>query len=333
MREQLLQLREKAAASIGVAENLTTLQEMKVKYLGKKGELTTILRGMGQLSPEERPQVGRLANEIRNYIENIISEREERLEEEQLQARLQSERIDVTLPGDQPALGSLHPLTAIVEQIEDIFIGMGFEVAEGPEVELDLYNFEMLNLTKDHPARDMQDSLYITSEILMRTHTSPVQVRTLQQKEGRAPVRIICPGRVYRRDDDDATHSHQFMQMEGLVVDRGVSMGELNGVLLSFIEKMFGEGTEMRLRPSYFPFTEPSVEVDIFDPERGWVEILGSGMVHPRVLEKAGYDPERFSGFAFGMGVERIALLKYNIDDIRQFYQNDLRFLRQFQSL
>lgn len=333
MREQLLQLREKAAASIGVAENLTTLQEMKVKYLGKKGELTTILRGMGQLSPEERPQVGRLANEIRSYIENIIAEREGLLEEEQLQARLQSERIDVTLPGDQPSLGSLHPMTAIVEQIEDIFIGMGFEVAEGPEVELDLYNFEMLNLTKDHPARDMQDSLYITSEILMRTHTSPVQVRTLQQKEGHAPVRIICPGRVYRRDDDDATHSHQFMQIEGLVVDRGVSMGELNGVLLSFIEKMFGEGTEMRLRPSYFPFTEPSVEVDIFDPERGWVEILGSGMVHPHVLEKAGYDPERFSGFAFGMGVERIALLKYNIDDIRQFYQNDLRFLRQFRSL
>jgi phenylalanyl-tRNA synthetase alpha chain len=333
LREQLLQLREKAAASIGVAENLTTLQEMKVKYLGKRGELTTILRGMGQLTPEERPQVGRLANEIRNYIENIIAEREELLEEEQLKARLQSERIDVTLPGDQPSLGSVHPMTAIVEQIEDIFIGMGFEVAEGPEVELDLYNFEMLNLAKDHPARDMQDSLYITSEILMRTHTSPVQVRTLQQKEGHAPVRIICPGRVYRRDDDDATHSHQFMQIEGLVVDRGVSMGELNGVLLSFIEKMFGEATEMRLRPSYFPFTEPSVEVDIFDPERGWVEILGSGMVHPRVLEKAGYDPERFSGFAFGMGVERIALLKYNIDDIRQFYQNDLRFLRQFRSL
>ncbi|SHE52095.1 phenylalanyl-tRNA synthetase, alpha subunit [Seinonella peptonophila] len=333
MREQLLRLREEAVAEIGVVEDLTALQGMKVKYLGKKGELTTILRGMGKLSKEERPIIGSLANEIRSYLENVIATKGEELEEQQLEKRLQSEKIDVTLPSVEPMVGATHPMIAVTQQIEDIFIGMGFEIAEGPEVELDLYNFELLNLTKEHPARDMHDSFYITSEILLRTHTSPVQVRTLQAKEGKVPVRIICPGKVYRRDDDDSTHSHQFMQIEGLVVDRGVSMGELNGTLLSFIEKMFGEGTEMRLRPSYFPFTEPSVEVDIYDPERGWLEILGAGMVHPRVLEKAGYDPERYTGFAFGMGVERITMLKYNIDDIRQLYLNDLRFLKQFQSV
>lgn len=333
MREQLVKLREEAVAAIGVVEDLSTLRDMKVKYLGKKGALTTILRDMGKLSKEERPQIGSLANEIRAYLERIIQKKELQLEDQVLEERLNSEKIDITLPGKQPPLGSIHPLLSIVQEVEDIFVGMGFEIAEGPEIELDLYNFEMLNLSKDHPARDMQDSFYITPEILLRTHTSPVQVRTLQAKEGKAPVRIICPGKVYRRDDDDSTHSHQFMQIEGLVVDRGVSMGELNGVLLSFIKKMFSEDTEMRLRPSYFPFTEPSVEVDIYDPERGWLEILGAGMVHPRVLEKAGYDPERFTGFAFGMGVERIALLKYNIDDIRHFYLNDLRFLRQFQSV
>lgn len=333
MRDRLLGLREEAAASIGVVDQLEDLQEIRVAYLGKKGKLTTILRGMGGLSPEERPVIGRLANEVRAYLEQMIIKKEKQLEDLALEARLQNEKIDVTLPGADYSTGTVHPLTMIVEQVEDIFVGMGFEVAEGPEIELDLYNFEMLNLSKDHPARDMQDSFYITSEILLRTHTSPVQVRTLQKKEGQVPVRIICPGKVYRRDDDDATHSHQFMQIEGLVVDRGVSMGELNGTLLSFIEKMFGEGTEMRLRPSYFPFTEPSVEVDIYDHEKGWIEILGAGMVHPHVLEKAGYNPERYSGFAFGVGVERIALIKYGIEDIRQFYQNDLRFLTQFQSV
>lgn len=333
MRDRLLNLREEAVAAMGAVSDLEDLKKLKVKYLGKKGELTTILRGMGTLSEEERPAIGRLANEIRTYLESMIANKEEELQDLALEQRLKDEKIDVTLPGIRRTPGSLHPLMAVIEQIEDIFIGMGFEVAEGPEVELDLYNFEMLNIGKDHPARDMQDTFYISSEILLRTQTSPVQVRTLQKKEGKVPIRMICPGKVYRRDDDDATHSHQFMQIEGLVVDRRVSMSELNGTLLAFVEKMFGEGTEIRLRPSYFPFTEPSVEVDIFDSDKGWLEILGAGMVHPRVLEKAGYNPERYTGFAFGMGVERIALLKYDIDDIRQFYNNDLRFLHQFQSV
>lgn len=333
MRERLLSLREEAVAAIGVVESLDDLQKVKVDFLGKKGKLTAILRGMGGLTPEERPVVGQLANEVRAYLTSMIEKKEKALEDQALADRLNQEKIDVTLPGTVQTTGSIHPMTAIVEQIEDVFVGMGFEVAEGPEIELDLYNFEMLNLSKDHPARDMQDTFYINSEVLLRTHTSPVQVRTLQKKEGQVPVRIICPGKVYRRDDDDATHSHQFMQIEGLVVDRGVSMGELNGTLLAFVEKMFGEGTEMRLRPSYFPFTEPSVEVDIFDSEKGWLEILGAGMVHPQVLRKAGYNPERYTGFAFGMGVERIAMLKYGIDDIRQLYNNDLRFLTQFQSV
>jgi phenylalanyl-tRNA synthetase alpha chain len=333
VRERLQALQEEASSAIASAADLDHLRELKVKYLGKKGELTAVLRGMGSLSPEERPVIGSLANEVRGKLEALIAEKEEALEEAALEARLQAEKIDVTLPGVPREVGAIHPLNLIIEQVEDIFVGMGFEVAEGTEVEVDYYNFEALNIPKDHPARDMQDSFYITPEILLRTHTSPVQVRTLEAKKGHVPVRIICPGKVYRRDDDDATHSHQFTQIEGLVVDRGVSMSELNGVLLSFIEKIFGEGTEMRLRPSYFPFTEPSVEVDIYHPEKGWIEILGAGMVHPRVLEKAGYNPERYTGFAFGMGVERIAMLKYDIDDIRHFYNNDLRFLRQFRSV
>ncbi|MGA8941176.1 MAG: phenylalanine--tRNA ligase subunit alpha [Thermoactinomyces sp.] len=333
MRERLEALKEEAALVIAGVQDLDQLKETKVKYLGKKGELTGVLRGMGSLPPEERPVIGSLANEIRRYLEKLIAEKEKQLEEAVLLEQLKNEVIDVTLPGIKPESGTLHPLQLIIEEVEDIFVGMGFEIAEGPEVETDQYNFEMLNLPKGHPARDMQDSFYITPEVLLRTHTSSVQVRTMIEKEGNVPVRIICPGKVYRRDDDDATHSHQFTQIEGLVVDRGVSMSELNGVLLTLIEKMFGEGTEMRLRPSYFPFTEPSVEVDIFHPEQGWVEILGAGLVHPRVLEKAGYNPERYSGFAFGIGVERIAMLKYDIDDIRHFYNNDLRFLRQFKTV
>lgn len=330
MRERLEALSSEAALAIQQVTTLEELRELKVKYLGKKGELTGVLRGMGSLSPEERPVIGSLANEIRNHLDQLITGKEAALQAAALEEQLAKETIDVTLPGVKRNVGSLHPLHLIIEKIEDIFVGMGFEVAEGPEVETDKYNFEALNMPQEHPARDMQDSFYITPELLLRTHTSSVQVRTLEKKEGYVPVRIICPGKVYRRDDDDATHSHQFTQIEGLVVDRGVSMSELNGVLLSFIEKIFGEGTEMRLRPSYFPFTEPSVEVDIYHPEKGWIEILGAGMVHPRVLEKAGYNPERYSGFAFGMGVERIAMLKYDIDDIRHFYNNDLRFLRQF---
>jgi phenylalanyl-tRNA synthetase alpha chain len=333
MRQRLQALAAEATAAIAQATDLDDLRNVNVKYLGRKGELTVILRGMGDLSPAERPLIGSLANEMRVHLEQQLAEKENILREAVFNQRFLLEKLDVSLPGFPTKVGSIHPLHRVIEQIEDLFIGMGFEIAEGPEVETDYYNFEALNLPKNHPARDMQDSFYITPDLLLRTHTSSVQVRTLQQKEGSVPVRIICPGKVYRRDEDDATHSHQFTQIEGLVVDRGISMSELHGVLLAFIEKMFGEGSEIRLRPSYFPFTEPSVEVDIFHPVKGWIEILGAGMVHPKVLEKAGYDAERYTGFAFGMGVERVAMLKYDIDDIRHFYQNDLRFLRQFQSM
>ncbi len=317
------------------------LQELRVKYLGKKGELTEILRGMGSLSPEERPVVGQMVNEVRAAIEQAIADKEAQLEQAALAAKLASQEVDVTLPGRPMPTGTMHPLSRIIEEAEDIFIGLGFEVAEGPEAELDKFNFEMLNFPKGHPARDMQDSFYITEEILLRTHTSPVQARTMLKKEGKTPVKIICPGKVYRRDDDDATHSHQFTQIEGLVIGKGIGMSDLKGTLLSFARQMFGENQQIRLRPSFFPFTEPSVEVDIqcvmcagdgcrMCKHTGWIEILGAGMVHPNVLRMAGYDPDEVSGFAFGMGVERIALLKYGIDDIRHFYNNDVRFLRQF---
>ena len=344
VREQLKSMKEEAEAAIRSASDLDVLKEIRVKYLGKKGEITSVLRGMKDLSPAEWPVIGSLANEIRASLEEWIRDKEQKLDQERLKHRLASETIDVTLPGKAKPLGGVHPLNAVIERIEDIFVGMGFEVAEGPEVETDYYNFEALNLHKDHPARDMQDSFYITPEILLRTQTSPVQVRSMESKEGKVPVKIICPGKVYRRDDDDATHSHQFTQVEGLVVDRGIAMSELHGTLLSFAEQMFGRKLESRLRPSYFPFTEPSVEMDIscvqcggdgcrMCKQTGWIEILGAGMVHPRVLERGGYDSERYTGFAFGMGPERIALLKYGIDDIRHFYTNDLRFLRQFQNV
>ncbi|WP_044640836.1 phenylalanine--tRNA ligase subunit alpha [Risungbinella massiliensis] len=333
MREALESLRTEALAATEAADQLEVLRDLKVKYLGKKGELTSVLRGMGKLSAEERPVIGSLANEIRSQLEEALKTKETHLEELQLDEKIREEKLDVSLPGIVNPIGAAHPLAAVIEEIEDIFVGMGFEVVEGPEVETDQFNFEMLNIPKDHPARDMQDTFYITDDILLRTHTSAAQIRTMLEKGGNTAVRIISPGKVYRRDDDDATHSHQFTQIEGLVVDKGVSMSELNGVLLTFIEKIFGAGTEMRLRPSYFPFTEPSVEVDIYHPEKEWVEILGAGMVHPNVLAKAGYNPERYTGFAFGIGIERIAMLKYNIDDIRHFYQNDLRFLKQFRSV
>ncbi|GAB6933446.1 phenylalanine--tRNA ligase subunit alpha [Calditerricola satsumensis] len=341
MRERLEALRKEALAGIAAARDVRALQELRVRYLGKKGALTEILRGMGSLPPEERPRVGELANEVRRALEAALAERQAALERAALEARLSAERLDVTLPGRPIPIGARHPLLQVIEEIEDIFIGLGFEVAEGPEVESDYYNFEALNLPKGHPARDMQDSFYITEEILLRTHTSPVQIRTMEAKGGAVPVKIICPGKVYRRDDDDATHSHQFMQVEGLVVDRGIRMSDLKGVLLAFAREMFGADVAIRLRPSYFPFTEPSAEVDItcvmcggrgcrVCKETGWLEILGAGMVHPDVLRAGGYDPEQVSGFAFGMGVERIAMLKYGIDDIRHFYTNDVRFLEQF---
>ncbi len=344
MKERLEEIKQQAINEIAVVQDIQELNGIKIKYLGKKGLITDVLKGMKDLSQDERPVIGKIANEIREVIEQSFNEKEEIIHSELLKHKLVSEAIDVTLPSKPIQKQSKHPLTKIIEEIEDIFIGMGFEVAEGPEVESDYYNFEALNLPKEHPARDMQDTFYITDEILMRTHTSPVQIRTMLEKKGEVPVKIICPGKVYRRDDDDATHSHQFIQVEGLVVDENIRMSDLKGVLLNFAKKMYGENTKIRLRPSFFPFTEPSAEVDItcstcggegcrICKGTGWIEILGSGMVHPKVLEMAGYDPKKYSGFAFGMGVDRVALLKYGIDDIRHFYINDLRFLDQFKRM
>ncbi|ALS29355.1 subunit alpha of phenylalanyl-tRNA synthetase [Paenibacillus sp. 32O-W] len=341
MKERLEALRAEALRDLEQAADQQQLNDLRVKYLGKKGALTEILRGMGALSAEERPVVGQVANEVREAIEAVIQEKQEAFARLETESRLRAETIDVTLPGNAPAAGSIHPLNRIVQEIEDIFIGMGYTVAEGPEVETDYYNFEALNLPKNHPARDMQDSFYITEELLMRTQTSPVQVRTMKAMNGRTPVKVICPGKVYRRDDDDATHSFQFNQIEGLVIDKHIRISDLKGTLLQFSRQMFGSQAQIRLRPSFFPFTEPSMEVDVtcvqcggsgcrMCKHTGWLEILGCGMVHPRVLEMGGYDPEEVTGFAFGMGVERIALLKYGIDDIRHFYTNDLRFLNQF---
>ncbi|GGA38162.1 phenylalanine--tRNA ligase subunit alpha [Paenibacillus physcomitrellae] len=341
MRERLEQLKQEALAELTGVLDAGQLNELRVKYLGKKGALTEILRGMGSLSAEERPVIGQVANEVRGAIEAVIEEKQQKFEQQETERRLAAEKLDVTLPGRPLKQGGIHPLNRIIQEIEDIFIGMGYQIAEGPEVETDYFNFEALNLPKNHPARDMQDSFYLTEDLLMRTQTSPVQARTMKAKEGEVPVKIICPGKVYRRDDDDATHSFQFHQIEGLVIGKNIRMSDLKGTLLQFSQKMFGPNTEIRLRPSFFPFTEPSIEVDVtcvkcggkgcrVCKHSGWLEILGSGMVHPRVLEMGGYDPEQYTGFAFGMGVERIAMLKYGVDDIRHFYNNDIRFLEQF---
>ncbi|ASB87995.1 phenylalanine--tRNA ligase subunit alpha [Bacillus sonorensis] len=341
MQEQLKQLEKEAVAKVEGAQSLKEVNDVRVAYLGKKGPITEVLRGMGKLSAEERPKMGALANEVRETIAAAIAEKNARLEEEEVKRKLKEQTIDVTLPGSPVKTGSKHPLTIVIEDIEDLFISMGYSVEEGPEVETDYYNFEALNLPKDHPARDMQDSFYITEDTLMRTQTSPVQTRTMEKHKGKGPVKIICPGKVYRRDNDDATHSHQFMQIEGLCVDHNISMSDLKGTLETVAKKMFGEEREIRLRPSFFPFTEPSVEVDVscfkcggkgcsVCKQTGWIEILGAGMVHPNVLEMAGFDSKQYQGFAFGMGVERIAMLKYGIDDIRHFYTNDVRFLSQF---
>ncbi|WP_270169591.1 phenylalanine--tRNA ligase subunit alpha [Paenibacillus sp. SYP-B4298] len=341
MKERLEALRQAALDELNQVADPGVLNELRIKYLGKKGALTEILRGMGGLSNEERPIIGQVGNEVRAAIEAVIEKKQELFIRQETENRLRQETIDVTLPGTKPETGAVHPLNKVIEEIEDIFIGMGYTVAEGPEVETDYYNFEALNLPKNHPARDMQDSFYITEELLMRTQTSPVQVRTMKAMNGQTPVKIICPGKVYRRDDDDATHSFQFNQIEGLVIDKNIRMSDLKGTLLQFVQQIFGPQTQIRLRPSFFPFTEPSAEVDVtcvqcgghgcrMCKQSGWLEILGCGMVHPRVLEMGGYDPNEVSGFAFGMGVERIALLKYGIDDIRHFYTNDLRFLSQF---
>jgi phenylalanyl-tRNA synthetase alpha chain len=341
MKERLEALKQEALQELSGVQSQQELNDLRIKYLGKKGPLTEVLRGMGALSAEERPLIGQVANDVRAAIETVIEEKQAAYQEQETANRLRAETIDVTLPGRPSPQGAVHPINKIVQEIEDIFLGMGFTIAEGPEVEQDYYNFEALNLPKDHPARDMQDSFYITEELLLRTHTSPVQIRTMESRKGAVPVKIISPGKVYRRDDDDATHSHQFTQIEGLVIDRNIRMSDLKGTLLQFVRELYGPNTEIRLRPSFFPFTEPSAEVDVSCmmcgghgcktcKHTGWIEILGSGMVHPRVLEMSGYDPNEYSGFAFGMGPERIALLKYGIEDIRHFYTNDLRFLKQF---
>ena len=342
MEEKIAKLREQAAELIQQrASSLSELDDIRIRFLGKKGEFTSILRSMGALAKEDRPKVGKIINEAKAQIEELIAEKNKELKAQALADKIAGEKIDVTLPGRNVPMGHLHPLTLTLERIKNIFVHMGFSVEEGPEIERDYFNFEALNLPKDHPARDMQDSFYITDEILMRSQTSPVQARTMQRNEPNAPIRMIAPGRVYRRDEYDATHSPMFTQVEGLVIDKGISLADLKGTLELFLHQIFNENVGVRFRPSFFPFTEPSAEVDIscvmchgkgckVCKGTGWLEILGAGMVHPHVLEMSGYDPKKVSGFAFGMGVERIAMLSYGVDDLRLFYDNDMRFLSQF---
>ena len=336
MKQQLEEIKSRAAAALANAKLPQEIDELRVRFLGKKGELTGILKQMGKLSPEERPVIGQLANEVRSWIETDIETRLTEIKASQMAARLESEKLDVTLPGKRPQFGAKHPLSIVLDEIKEIFIGMGFEIADGPEVETDYYNFEALNIPKDHPARD---TLYINENILLRTQTSPVQVRVMEQKK--PPIRIISPGRVYRSDALDATHSPLFHQIEGLVVDKGITFADLKGTLETFIKRLYGEDSVVRFRPHHFPFTEPSAEVDVqcFNCKgegcrlckgEGWIEILGCGMVHPKVLSNCGIDPEVYSGFALGMGLERVVMRRYNIDDIRLFYENDVRFLKQF---
>ncbi|MDR1701846.1 MAG: phenylalanine--tRNA ligase subunit alpha [Sporomusaceae bacterium] len=342
MEKKLNSLRQEALKKITEVTDKDAWNDLKVRYLGKRSELTAVLRQMGSLSAEERPRVGQIVNDVRNQLEEIFNTKWEELKQKDFLQRLASEKIDVTLPGRRPKLGHKHPLTLTLERVKQTFMRMGFDVVEGPEIEKDYYNFEALNLPPEHPARDMQDSFYITKEFLLRTHTSPVQIRTMQAAGPNSPIRIIAPGKVYRRDYD-ATHSPVFQQVEGLVIDKGIRFSDLKGVLEFFVKDIFGDDVKLRLRPSFFPFTEPSAEVDIscvicggsgencrVCSGTGWLEILGAGMVHPNVLAMSGYDPQEVSGFAFGMGIERITMLLYRIDDLRLFYENDVRFLEQF---
>lgn len=340
MEQELQRIKEVALTAIKAATDQQALQDVRVKYLGKKGEVTALLKGLGKLSPEERPKMGAFVNAVRETLEAELDKIKSSMETAAMNARLEEEKIDITLPGRAPKTGHIHPLTTVNEMIEDFFMKMGYTVEEGPEVEQDYYNFECLNLPKDHPARDMQDSFYITENFLLRTHTSPVQARTMQRHEPNSPIRMIAPGKVYRWDYD-ATHSPVFHQMEGLIVDEHIRFSDLKGMLEDFLREIFGPQTKVRFRASFFPFTEPSAEVDIscvmcggegcrVCSHTGWLEILGCGMVHPNVLRLNGYDPDKVNGFAFGMGVERIAMLKYGIDDLRLFYENDMRFLNQF---
>ncbi|MBO0412500.1 phenylalanine--tRNA ligase subunit alpha [Enterococcus hulanensis] len=342
LQEQLEELKSQTLAKIDAADELSAVETIRVETLGKKGPITEVLRGMRELSAEERPKVGAFANEIRDLLTEAIEERKAALTELALEKQLAAETLDVTLPGKQVTQGTRHVLTQIMEEIEDTFVGMGYQIVEGTEIESDHYNFERMNLPKDHPARDMQDTFYISDDVLLRTHTSPVQARTMEKHDfSKGALRMISPGKVFRRDTDDATHSHQFHQIEGLVVDKGITMGDLKGTLEVLLKELFGADRKIRLRPSYFPFTEPSVEVDVscfkcggkgcnVCKHTGWIEILGAGMVHPDVLEMSGIDSKEYSGFAFGLGPDRIAMLRYGVNDIRNFYLNDVRFLEQF---
>ncbi|OQB13241.1 MAG: Phenylalanine--tRNA ligase alpha subunit [Firmicutes bacterium ADurb.Bin193] len=339
MKDRLIKIKEQASAAL---QNITSKQELesfRIEFLGKKGCLTEALRSMGGLSAEERPAIGKLVNDVRSFIEAEIETLSDRLDKEELLKKLEQEKIDITMPGKKRPLGKRHPLTTVLDELTDIFIGMGFTIAEGPEIELDYYNFEALNIPKGHPARDTQDTFYINDSVLLRTQTSPVQIRVMENNK--PPIKIIAPGRVYRSDAVDATHSPLFHQIEGLVVDKGITMGDLKGTLDAFCKKLYGESIKTRFRPHHFPFTEPSCELDISCPacngsgcrvckDEGWIEILGAGMVHPKVLEICGIDSSVYSGFAFGIGLERTVMRRFGIDDLRLFYENDLRFLRQF---
>lgn len=339
MREQLEKIKSEALKQIEASEALEALNEIRVAYLGKKGELTTVLKSMKDVSPEDRPKVGQMVNDAREIIEQKLEETKTLLGRKARELQMKSEVIDVTLPAKRSEMGHSHPNMVALEEVERIFIGMGYEVVEGPEVEYDLYNFEKLNIPANHPAKDEQDTFYVNKEMVLRTQTSPVQARVMEQ--GKLPIRMIAPGRVFRSDEVDATHSPCFNQVEGLVIDKHITFADLKGTLAEFAKQLFGEETKVKFRPHHFPFTEPSAEVDVtcfkcggsgcrFCKGSGWIEILGCGMVHPRVLEMCGIDPEQYTGFAFGMGLERITLLKYEIDDMRLLYENDIRFLKQF---
>lgn len=343
MKERLENIRKLAKEKIEEIKDLQALSELKVKILGKKGELTEVLRGMKDLSPEERPIIGNLVNKIKDDIEEALKHAEEILKQKELERKLEEEKIDITLPSSKITRGSKHPINRTIEQIQDLFVSMGYDVVDGPELETDEFCFERLNLPKGHPARDMQDSFYITNEDLLRTQTSSVQARVMLGNENKSPIRMVTMGKTYRREDD-ATHSHQFNQVEGLVIDKkekNLSLADLKGTLEVFVKEMLGDNLELRFRPSYFPFTEPSYEVDVtcfkcggkgcnLCKQTGWIEILGAGIVHPNVLAMNGYDPEKYSGFAFGTGIDRLAMFKYGITDMRYLYANDVRFLKQF---
>lgn len=341
MIEKITQVQEEALQEIEKADTLELLQQLRITYLGKKGKIQELMSLMRDLSKEDKPAFGQKVNVCKDVVTNAMEEKQKVLSAGALSSKLEKEKIDISLAGEKMEIGTIHPLILIQQEIEDLFVGMGYKVAEGPEVEKDYYNFELANIPQDHPARDMQDTFYIDPETLLRTHTTAMQMRELEKANGQLPIKLICPGKVYRRDDDDATHSHQFTQCEGLVVGEHITLADLKGTLKYMADVMFGEGRQVRFRPSYFPFTEPSVEVDVSCPfcngkgcnvckGSGWIEILGAGMVHPHVLEMNGFDPEKCSGFAFGVGLERVAMLKYGIDDIRNFYTNDIRFLETF---